>query len=47
MKLTHLFYLQGVLLILAALAFLITPASMLGPYDIATAESGVLDLARN
>ena len=47
MKLKHLFYLNGVLLILAALAFLITPASMLGPYHITTPESGVLDLARN
>jgi hypothetical protein len=47
MKLKHLFYLNSVLLILAAPAFLITPGSMLGSYHITNAESGVLELARN
>ena len=47
MKLKHLFYLNSVLLILVAPAFLITPVSMLGSFHIATAESGVLDLVRN
>ena len=47
MKLKHLFYLNSVLLFLAALVALITPLSMLGPAHIATAEPGVLGLVRN
>lgn len=47
MNLKHIFYLNSVLLIPAALAFLITPLSMLGAAHITTAEPGVLRFARN